>query len=280
MGSLYRHCLRPLLFLQDSEAVHNRVLRGLSVSARLPALPMLADALYGAPDLPVTFGGLKFPNPVGLAAGMDKAAAAVPMWERLGFGFAELGGVTRHAQTGNDTPRMFRAVADRVAVQVEQVDPLATLREQIHVLDLHAKGVMDAHVDSEWAFGGCLASVALLSDCVVRLRNRECPGAEVVDILVPRRSLYILSSDARYGWTHEITDTSGGEAAAARVPSILLAETEEEEDAADFASVPVGQLPAVRQQFGEQQVERTRRVSFLFRSQASSAAAAVGERER
>ena len=174
----------------------------------------------------------------------------------------------------------LRAVADRVAVQVEQVDPLATLREQIHVLDLHAKGVMDAHVDSEWAFGGCLASVALLSDCVVRLRNRECPGAEVVDILVPRRSLYILSSDARYGWTHEITDTSGGEAAAARVPSILLAETEEEEDAADFASVPVGQLPAVRQQFGEQQVERTRRVSFLFRSQASSAAAAVGERER
>ncbi len=116
MGSLYRHCLRPLLFLQDSEAVHNRVLRGLSVSARLPALPMLADALYGAPDLPVNFGGLKFPNPVGLAAGMDKAAAAVPMWERLGFGFAELGGVTRHAQTGNDTPRMFRAVADRALV--------------------------------------------------------------------------------------------------------------------------------------------------------------------
>ena len=116
MGSFYRHCLRPLLFLQDSEAVHNRVLRGLSMSARLPALPMLADALYGAPDLPVNFGGLKFPNPVGLAAGMDKAAAAVPMWERLGFGFAELGGVTRHAQTGNDTPRMFRAVTDRALV--------------------------------------------------------------------------------------------------------------------------------------------------------------------
>ena len=86
------------------------------MSARLPALPMLTDALYGAPDLPVSFGGLKFPNPVGLAAGMDKAAAAVPMWERLGFGFAELGGVTRHAQTGNDTPRMFRAVADRALV--------------------------------------------------------------------------------------------------------------------------------------------------------------------
>ena len=116
MGSFYRHCLRPLLFLQDSEAVHNRVLRGLSVSARLPVLPLLADACYGAPDLPVALAGLKFPNPIGLAAGMDKAAAAVPMWERLGFGFAELGGVTRHAQTGNDTPRMFRAVTDRALV--------------------------------------------------------------------------------------------------------------------------------------------------------------------
>ena len=116
MGSFYRHCLRPLLFLQDSEVIHNRVLRGLSLSARLPGLPLLADACYGASDLPVALAGLKFPNPIGLAAGMDKAAAAVPMWERLGFGFAELGGVTRHAQTGNDTPRMFRAVADRALV--------------------------------------------------------------------------------------------------------------------------------------------------------------------
>ena len=86
------------------------------MSARLPVLPLLADACYGAPDLPVAVAGLKFPNPIGLAAGMDKAAAAAPMWERLGFGFAELGGVTRHAQTGNDTPRMFRAVADRALV--------------------------------------------------------------------------------------------------------------------------------------------------------------------
>ena len=86
------------------------------MSARLPVLPLLVDACYGAPDLPVVLAGLKFPNPIGLAAGMDKAAAAVPMWERLGFGFAELGGVTRHAQTGNDTPRMFRAVTDRALV--------------------------------------------------------------------------------------------------------------------------------------------------------------------
>ena len=116
MGWIYRNCLRSLLFLQESEAVHNRVLKGLSIAGDFPLLPMLTDGLYGAPDLPVQFAGMRFPNPVGLAAGMDKFAAAVPMWERLGFGFAELGGVTRHAQPGNDAPRLFRAVADRALV--------------------------------------------------------------------------------------------------------------------------------------------------------------------
>ena len=56
--------------------------------------------------------GLNFPNPVGLAAGMDKHASVVPIWPSFGFGFSELGGVTRHAQPGNPSPRMFRAVPD------------------------------------------------------------------------------------------------------------------------------------------------------------------------
>ena len=116
MGWIYRNCLRTLLFRQESETAHNRVLKGLSIASRFPVLPLLTDCLYGAPDLPVEFAGLRFSNPIGLAAGMDKSAAAVPMWERLGFGFTELGGVTRHAQPGNDTPRMFRAAADRALV--------------------------------------------------------------------------------------------------------------------------------------------------------------------
>jgi dihydroorotate dehydrogenase len=64
------------------------------------------------PELPVEAFGLRFPNPVGLAAGMDKHAAAVPVWAALGFGFSELGGVTWHPQPGNPAPRMFRAVPD------------------------------------------------------------------------------------------------------------------------------------------------------------------------
>ena len=116
MGWCYRRLLRPLLFLQDSERAHNRVLRGMAWVSRGTMTADLARSLYGAPAMPVECLGLHFPNPVGLAAGMDKAAAAAPLWQRLGFGFAELGGVTRHSQTGNDMPRMFRAVADHALV--------------------------------------------------------------------------------------------------------------------------------------------------------------------
>ncbi len=56
--------------------------------------------------------GLKFPNPVGLAAGMDKNAKATRTWEALGFGFVEIGSVTALAQPGNEQPRLFRLPAD------------------------------------------------------------------------------------------------------------------------------------------------------------------------
>jgi dihydroorotate dehydrogenase len=112
----YRHLIRPLLFLQDSEQIHNRTLRALGVASRSALLRSLASAAFRAPSLPVDLFGLRFPNPVGLAAGMDKVAQAVPMWEALGFGFAELGGVTQHAQPGNDAPRMFRVIPDEALI--------------------------------------------------------------------------------------------------------------------------------------------------------------------
>jgi dihydroorotate dehydrogenase len=116
MSWLYRHCVRPALFAQDSEAIHNFTLRMLGGVSRSAVLCEALDAICRAPEMPVDAFGLRFPNPVGLAAGMDKRAAAVPAWESLGFGFSELGGVTWHAQEGNPAPRMFRAVADGALV--------------------------------------------------------------------------------------------------------------------------------------------------------------------
>ena len=60
--------------------------------------------------------GVKFPNPVGLAAGFDKDAVAIEQWGRMGFGFVEIGTVTRHAQPGNPKPRLFRIKPERALI--------------------------------------------------------------------------------------------------------------------------------------------------------------------
>jgi dihydroorotate dehydrogenase len=112
----YRTLIRPVLFTRDSEAIHNRTVSALGRISHSRALTGLLSALYATPPSPVELFGLHFPNPVGLAAGMDKHAAAVPAWQALGFGFVELGGVTRHAQPGNPAPRMFRAVRDEALI--------------------------------------------------------------------------------------------------------------------------------------------------------------------
>ncbi len=116
MSWFYRNAIRPLLFSRDSEEVHQATLAGLGNVARVPLLCDAVETFCGSERLPVDVFGLRFPNPVGLAAGMDKHAQAAPVWPSLGFGFSELGGVTSHAQDGNPTPRIFRAVEDGALV--------------------------------------------------------------------------------------------------------------------------------------------------------------------
>jgi dihydroorotate dehydrogenase len=116
MSWWYRTFLRPALFAQDSEAIHNVTVKALG---RISRHERLCDALgyfLEAPPLPVTLWNLRFPNPVGLAAGMDKDAEALPAWKALGFGFSELGAVTWQAQPGNPQPRVFRAIPDEALV--------------------------------------------------------------------------------------------------------------------------------------------------------------------
>ncbi len=116
MSWIYRGLVRPVLFAQESEAIHERTLRGLGWASRRSWARGCLRALYASPALPIEAFGLHFPNPVGLAAGMDKAADAVPIWDALGFGFSELGAVTRHGQPGNERPRLFRVVPDRALI--------------------------------------------------------------------------------------------------------------------------------------------------------------------
>lgn len=116
MSWIYRRLVRPALFTQDPEQAHENTLRQLGWVSRHPLACGALKAFFGAEPLPTSVFGLTFPNPVGLAAGMDKEACAVPAWAALGFGFSELGAVTWQAQPGNPSPRVFRAVADQAIV--------------------------------------------------------------------------------------------------------------------------------------------------------------------
>ena len=95
---------RPLLFSLDAETAHNLTLPALQRAARLGLSRALSKP---APD-PRTVMGIRFPNPVGLAAGLDKDGAYIDGLAALGFGFIEIGTVTPRAQPGNPRPRMFR----------------------------------------------------------------------------------------------------------------------------------------------------------------------------
>jgi dihydroorotate dehydrogenase len=123
---IYQFAIRPLLFqlLQsDPEQVSRRSLAILSSIDRntFPAAPILKASwrqLFGHEDprLQQQLWGKIFPNPVGLAAGFDKDGLAAGIWPSLGFGFAELGTVTYHAQPGNAQPRLFRLPQDSAAL--------------------------------------------------------------------------------------------------------------------------------------------------------------------
>jgi dihydroorotate dehydrogenase len=111
---LYR-LLRPLLFKLDAEASHRLAFGALRALAHVPGF---RRCLRGArpPGLPVEVMGLRFPNPVGLAAGLDKNADYAPLLAALGFGFVELGSVTPRPQPGNPLPRLFRLPEQRAVI--------------------------------------------------------------------------------------------------------------------------------------------------------------------
>lgn len=104
--------IRPLLFKTDPEWIHDVALNVLGHTP-LPTLLTLGQSI---PKKPVELWGLTFRNPLGLASGFDKDAIAVHAWEKLGFGFVEVGTVTPKLQGGNPKPRIFRIPSHHAAI--------------------------------------------------------------------------------------------------------------------------------------------------------------------
>jgi dihydroorotate dehydrogenase len=129
MKNGYVRLVRPLLFSLDAETAHHVAMRLLATASHFDlALRVLSS--FQPPSKPITLFGLTFPNPVGLAAGLDKNGVALPAWAALGFGFIEIGTVTAKAQPGNPKPRIFRfpeqkALVNRLGFNNDGADAIA-----------------------------------------------------------------------------------------------------------------------------------------------------------
>ncbi len=105
--------LRAGLFMMDAETAHHVTLRGLKLAAAAGLLHLLPGTVEAAP---VTLWGLRFPNRVGLAAGLDKTGECLDGLGAMGFGHVEIGTLTPRPQPGNDPPRLFRIVEKQAIV--------------------------------------------------------------------------------------------------------------------------------------------------------------------
>ena len=115
---MYKIFIRPILFCFDPEKVHYFTFSLIRIVSKIPGFPSLFRFLYQVNDkrLETEVFGLKFKNPVGLAAGFDKNAVLYKELSNFGFGFIEIGTLTPKGQPGNDKKRIFRLVEDSAII--------------------------------------------------------------------------------------------------------------------------------------------------------------------
>ncbi|MEY4590823.1 MAG: hypothetical protein RL497_2899 [Pseudomonadota bacterium] len=176
--------LRDLLFRLDAETSHELTLDWLGAAQRLKLLSLFTSPM---PQAPVEVLGLRFPNPIGLAAGLDKNADYIDALGALGFGFVEVGTVTPMAQKGNPKPRLFRlserqAVINRMGFNnkgiAHLVSQVAKKRHYPGILGINIgknKNTPDDQALSDYQYG--LAAVYPYADYItVNISSPNTPG--------------------------------------------------------------------------------------------------------
>lgn len=123
---MFYSAIRKVFFKLDPEAIHELTIKSFKATG---ATPLNLFYKQNVPNKPVEVMGVKFPNPVGLAAGLDKNGECIKAFEAMGFGFIEVGTVTPRPQPGNDKPRIFRlpeanAIINRMGFNNKGVDYL------------------------------------------------------------------------------------------------------------------------------------------------------------
>ena len=143
MNKIIYSLMRPWLFKLPPETAHHLTLNALEILYRLKLASFLVDTI---PACPCHLMGLDFPNPIGLAAGLDKNAQYIDSLATLGCGFIEVGTVTPRSQPGNPQPRLFRlpaaqALINRMGFNNDGVDNLLA-----NVNKAHFKGILGINI--------------------------------------------------------------------------------------------------------------------------------------
>ncbi|GGA77635.1 dihydroorotate dehydrogenase (quinone) [Neiella marina] len=130
---MYYNLARSLIFTQDAERAHDLTIGMLKRVGKTPLRKLLSTSAAGYPK---SVMGLNFPNPVGLAAGLDKNGECLDAWFAMGFGFVEVGTVTPRPQDGNPQPRLFRileaeGIINRMGFNNKGVDYLVEQVKQV-----------------------------------------------------------------------------------------------------------------------------------------------------
>ena len=182
---MYKHLIRPILFRFNPETAHYLTFKALSIIRNIPFAQAIVRAIYkkDTPSLEREVFGINFPNPVGLAGGLDKNGEFYNDMANFGFGFVEIGSLTPLPQDGNAKPRCFRVPGDKAIINrfginnkgvKNAVEHLKKVRPNVIVAANISKNTTsineDAAKDYEKAFG-------LLYDFVdMFVVNISCPN--------------------------------------------------------------------------------------------------------
>ena len=116
--SLYKSFVKPIFFSYQPEKAHHLAMNSLTTLTKIPGMKGILKGLFKVsdPSLEREVFGIKFPSPVGIAAGFDKDAKYIDQLDCLGFGFVEIGTLTPKGQDGNPQPRLFRLPQDEALI--------------------------------------------------------------------------------------------------------------------------------------------------------------------
>ena len=209
---MYKHILKPILFQFNPETAHNLLFSLLTILRHIPGARAIMRAIYkkDSPKLAREVFGLNFPNPVGLAGGLDKNGEFYNDMADYGFGFVEIGSLTPKPQDGNPKPRCFRVPQDKAIINRFGINNKGVKNAVEHLKKERPEVIVAANISknttsiNEDAAKDYETSFALLYDFVdMFVVNVSCPNvvgltalqdisflSDIVDRLLDLRRYY------------------------------------------------------------------------------------------